>query len=107
MRQARSDTGAWRSKYHKRSGNQLLYAPSTQTATISTTVNSTTTTQWKTTTFDGFGRPIRVAIGHDVGVAVTNVDTQYGACGCSPLGKMTATSMPYALGATVFWTANP
>ena len=81
------------------------FAPNTQTATISTTVNSTTTTQWKTTTFDGFGRPIRVQTGHD-GVAVTNVDTQYGPCGCSPLGKMTKTSLPYAPGATVYWTTN-
>ena len=77
----------------------------TQSATISTTVNSTTTTLWKITTFDGFGRPIRVQTGHD-GVAIANVDTQYGACGCSPLGKMTETSMPYAPGATVYWTTN-
>ena len=80
------------------------YAES-QTASISTTVNNATTTQWKTTTFYGFGRPIRVQTGNN-GVAVANVDTQYGPCGCSPLGKMTKTSMPYAPGATVYWTTN-
>jgi YD repeat-containing protein len=79
--------------------------PNTQTATISTTTNGTTTTQWKTTTYDGFGRTVRVQTGNN-GTAVTNVDTQYGACGCSPLGKAIATSMPYAPGSTIYWTTN-
>ena len=81
------------------------YLPNTQTATISTTANGTATTQWKRNMFDGFGRTIRVETGHD-GVTVTVADTKYGPCGCSPLGKMTASSMPYAPGATVYWTAN-
>ncbi len=79
--------------------------PNTQTANISSTTTGTTTTlpQCRTTTFDGFGRPVRVTTGHD-GVAVSYTDTKYGPCGCSPLGKVTAVSMPYAPGATVYWT---
>ena len=63
------------------------YAPNTQTATINTTVNNNTTTQWRRTTFDGFGRTIKVETGHD-GTTYNTVDTVYGACGCSPLGKV-------------------
>jgi YD repeat-containing protein len=84
-------------------GYTYTYLPNMQTATISTTTNGTTTTQWKTPTFDGFGRPVRVQTGNN-STAVTNVDTQYGACGCSPLGKMTKTSLPYAAGGTPSWT---
>ncbi len=79
------------------------YAPNTQTATISTTVNNTTTTQWRRTTFDGFGRAIKVETGHD-GTTYNTVDTVYGACGCSPLGKVMRVSMPYAAGETEVWT---
>ena len=32
------------------------------------------------------------------------VDTRYGPCACSPLGKMSAVSEPYAPGATPVWT---
>lgn len=83
-------------------GNPNSYT--SQTATITTTVNNNpTNTQWKTTYFDGFGRPILVQTGYN-GNPITQVSTQYGACGCSPLGKMTATSMPYAPGGTPVWT---
>jgi RHS repeat-associated protein len=75
-----------------------------QTATISTTNNGTTTTQWKRTTLDGFGRVISVQTGHDSAPAVSEVDTQYAPCACSPLGKMTAVSMPYGQGQTPVWT---
>ena len=34
----------------------------------------------------------------------SQVDTQYGPCGCSPIGKMSAVSQPYAPGATPVWT---
>ena len=73
------------------------YAPgaSTQTATVNG--------RWKTTTLDGFGRTIRVQNGNGSTV-VSTVDTQYAPCACSPLGKMSAVSMPYAPGATPAWT---
>ena len=93
------------------------YAPNTQTATFTTTATcppatgcasgSTTMTtgvQWRRLTFDGFGRTIKVETGHDSNVLVNTVDTVYGACGCSPLGKVIKTSMPYGPGETEVWT---
>jgi RHS repeat-associated protein len=68
--------------------------PNTQTATI-----GTTTTQWKKTTLDGFGRTLSVQTGHDNSTSdVAEVDTQYAACACSPLGKLWRVSLPYAPG---------
>lgn len=103
--------------WHKTSINQRLrrcsqtlcsytFGPATQTATISTTVNNTTTTQWKRTTFDGFGRTIKVETGHD-GTTYNTMDTVYGACGCSPLGKVVKVSMPYAAGETAYVEGDP
>ena len=73
-----------------------------QTATLGTG----TTARWKRTTLDGFGRVTRVESGNG---ATTNppvslVDTQYAACACSPLGKVSQVSMPYAPGGTAVWT---
>ena len=64
------------------------------------------TARWKRTTLDGFGRVTRVESGNG---ATTNppvslVDTQYAACACSPLGKVSQVSMPYAPGGTAVWT---
>ena len=67
----------------------------TQTATIGT--------RWKKTTLDGFGRTIKVETGHD-STTVSQVDTQYAACACSPLGKLWRVSQPYAPGGTPVWT---
>jgi RHS repeat-associated protein len=66
-------------------------------------VTATTGTRIVTTTLDGLGRAVRVATGDSNGVQ-TQVDTTYGPCACSPLGKMTSVSRPYAPGATVYWT---
>lgn len=71
------------------------FNPATQTATIGT--------QWKKTIMDGFGRGTSVQTGHD-STTVSEVDTQYAACACSPLGKMSAVSLPYASGGTPVWT---
>jgi len=80
------------------------YYPSanTQTATINQPA-PLSGTRWKRTTLDGFGRTIRLETGHD-GVTVSTVDTQYAPCACSPLGKVSAVSQPYAPGATPVWT---
>jgi RHS repeat-associated protein len=59
--------------------------------------------QRRTTTYDGFGRTIKVQTGHD-STTVYTVDTVYGACGCSPLGKVVKVSMPYGPGETEVWT---
>jgi len=52
---------------------------------------------------DGFGRTARVEEGHD-SVTVSQVDTQYAPCACSPLGKMSQVSQPYAPGSGQSWT---
>ena len=72
----------------------------------STNVNLITTTtdsRIVKTTLDGLGRAIRVETGDSNGTQSV-VDTQYGSCACSPLGKVTQVSQPYAPGATVYWT---
>ena len=61
------------------------------------------TPRWKKTTLDGFGRVTRVETGHD-STTVSQVDTQYAACACSPLGKLWRVSQPYAPGGTPVWT---
>jgi hypothetical protein len=71
-----------------------------QTATLGTGTGA----RWKRTTLDGFGRVTRVETGHD-STTVSIVDTQYGPCGCTPIGKMTAVSQPYAPGGSPVWTS--
>ena len=68
------------------------------------------------TTLDGFGRPIKVETGSLVlagpigsGIItfsniVSQVDSVYAPCGCSPLGKLAQVSRPHAPGAAVYWT---
>ena len=71
------------------------------------TANQQTATlgsRWKRTTLDGFGRVTRVESGHD-STTVSQVDTQYAPCACSPLGKVSQVSMPYAPGGNILWTA--
>ena len=67
------------------------------------TVTATTGARAVTSTYDGFGRTVKVVVS-DGGVVKSTVDTQYGPCACSPLGKMTQVSQPYAPGDTVRWT---
>jgi RHS repeat-associated protein len=74
---------------------------STQTASLGS-CSGTLTGQWKQTTLDGFGRPTTVLTGHDT-TTMAETDTQYGACACSPLGKMVKQSLPYAYGGTPTW----
>ena len=70
--------------------------PNQQTAALVTE----TGTIWKRTTLDGFGRVTKVENGNGATTTtpVSQVDTQYAPCGCSPLGKMYRVSMPYAGG---------
>jgi RHS repeat-associated protein len=76
-------------------------APNTQTATM--TASDLTNAIWKRTTLDGFGRAILAESGYG-GNEVSVVWTQYAPCGCSPLGKMYRTSLPYAPGDPTLWT---
>ncbi|MGA2600978.1 MAG: hypothetical protein ABSH09_28775 [Bryobacteraceae bacterium] len=57
------------------------------------THKATTNSHWVTTTLDGFGRTIQTDTGDTVTRSTTQV--QFAACGCSPLGKMSAQSQPY------------
>jgi hypothetical protein len=47
-------------------------------------------------TTDCFGRTIRTEAGADANTILSIVDTQYCPCACSPLGKITKVSQPYA-----------
>jgi YD repeat-containing protein len=60
---------------------------------------------WTQTTLDGMGRAIKVQSGpgSTPGNAVTETDTVYGPCACSPTGKMTQVSQPFVPGATQYW----
>jgi RHS repeat-associated protein len=75
------------------------YSGNTQTGTFSDPGGQ----RWAVTTVDGFGRTIRVQTGHD-STTISTIDTQYAPCACSPLGKVSAVSEPYAPGATPVWT---
>ena len=77
------------------------YNPVTNTG--ANTQTATLDGRWQTTTLDGFGRTIQVQKGNGSTV-VSTVQTQYAPCACSPLGKMSAVSQPYAPNATVYWT---
>ncbi len=55
------------------------------------------------TWLDGFGRTIKVEMGDGTGTK-SITETQYAPCACSPLGKVSAVSQPYAPGGTVYWT---
>ncbi len=61
---------------------------------------------WTQTTVDGLGRAIKVQSGpgQTPGNAVTETDTFYGPCACSPTGKMKQVSQPFAPGSAVVWT---
>ncbi|MGC1453046.1 MAG: RHS repeat-associated core domain-containing protein, partial [Candidatus Sulfotelmatobacter sp.] len=67
------------------------------------TVNNGVANQWKETILDGFGRTTSVLTGNG-STTVSEADTQYAPCACSPLGKVSAVSMPYAPGGTPVWT---
>lgn len=65
---------------------------------------SSPSTQWTRTTYDGFGRVVKVETGYGSNNVVTTTDTQYAACGATPLGKTSAISQPYGPGETELWT---
>jgi len=78
--------------------------PVVQTATLYPDPNNpNNATRWKQTTLDGFGRVTKVVSGQG-GTTVSTVETQYAPCACTPLGKMSAVSAPYAPGQTAQWT---
>ena len=68
------------------------------------TVTATTNSHWTKQTLDGLGRTIRSESGDTTNGTTSVVDTQYVACGCSPLGKVGAVSRPHTPTGTVYWT---
>ncbi len=66
---------------------------------------ATTNGHWIRTSMDGFGRTIKTETGNST-TTVSTVDMVYLPCGCSPLGKMTKISQPYAPGGAQYWTTN-
>src|SRR5262249_42859272 len=76
-------------------------------ATLPMTITATTNSHWVQTTLDGFGRTTTVVRGYNDGSGahtVSTVNTVYGSCACSPLGKVAQVSQPYAPGGTQYWT---
>jgi RHS repeat-associated protein len=63
---------------------------------------ATTNGHWVQTVMDGFGRTIQTSTGSSATLSI--VDVQYAPCGCSPLGKLSQQSQPYAPGGSDAWT---
>jgi len=66
-----------------------------------------TGTQGMETVMDGFGRTIQTVTGYGtntISTVVSTTDVQYAPCGCSPLGKLSQQSQPYAPGGSDAWT---
>ena len=64
-------------------------------------------TQGSETVMDGFGRTIKTIAGYGtttITTVLSTVDAQYAPCGCSPLGKLSQQSQPYAPGGSDAWT---
>jgi RHS repeat-associated protein len=57
-------------------------------------VTATTNGRWTQTTMDGFGRTVLAEAGYG-GTTVSKVETQYGACACTPMGKVKKVSTPF------------
>ncbi|MBL0159888.1 MAG: hypothetical protein IPP47_22765 [Bryobacterales bacterium] len=66
-------------------------------------VRATVNGRWTRTSYDGLGRTVKVESGTGDTV-VSIVETVYGPCACTPLGKVQKVSRPYAPGGTVYWT---
>jgi RHS repeat-associated protein len=99
-----------------------VFSPSTGLLTSSVSVHGATTTytytfnptvvraltngHWTKAYKDGFGRDLAVESGFGDTAVVSHVDNVYGPCACSPLGKLVATSRPYAIAAGGAITAS-
>ena len=70
------------------------YSTTTGWTTTATTANTQGGSHYTTTTLDGLGRTASVQTGTTA--ALSEVDTIYAPCACSPLGKMSWQSQPYA-----------
>ncbi|HTR35829.1 MAG TPA: RHS repeat-associated core domain-containing protein [Bryobacteraceae bacterium] len=64
--------------------------------------SASTNTHTVTNFLDGFGHTFQTNTAG--GSALSVVQTVYGPCGCSPLGKVIQQSEPWTTGGTVYWT---
>jgi hypothetical protein len=65
---------------------------------------ATSGSRWTQSYVDGFGRVTKTETGHGQSTVVSVVDSVYGPCACSPLGKLVKQSLPHAPGGAVSWT---
>jgi RHS repeat-associated protein len=79
------------------------YSVGPNTSSNPTTKKITTNGRWTKTILDGLGRTLGVQTGNSSGT-ISQTDTVYGSCGCSPTGKMVQQSLPYAPGGTPAYT---
>ena len=79
------------------------YSSAPYTSSNQATVTATTNGRWTKTFLDGLGRTVMTQTGNGTTV-VSQTETVYDSCACSPTGKMTQQSLPHAPGATPVWT---
>jgi RHS repeat-associated protein len=80
-----------------------VYSTGPYTSSNPNTTTATTNSHWTKTILDGLGRTITAQTGTGT-TTLSQVDTVYGSCGCSPTGKMIQQSLPHAPGGTPAWT---
>ena len=81
------------------------FGATTSTAYTDSSSGSTCTmvdNRWTQTNLDGLGRPVLILTGHGsscgAGTILTQAETAYASCGCSPLGKLSQQWMPHSYG---------
>ena len=66
--------------------------------------------RWTQTNLDGLGRPILTLTGYGStcgqGTILTQAESTYGSCGCSPLGKLISQAVPHAYGTSATATTT-
>jgi hypothetical protein len=75
----------------------------TAPASVTATTQGSSASHWSKTLLDGFGRTASAQSGYG-STTLSEIDTLYWPCGCSPLGKMYQQSQPYKPGDTVSYT---
>jgi YD repeat-containing protein len=80
-------------------GAVVSYSYSLVAPQVTATVNG----RWTKSYLDGLGRAVKVETGNG-GTVISTVESVYGPCGCSPMGKVMQTSLPYAPGGTKYST---
>ena len=80
-------------------GTTTTYNDAASPPTIVSTING----RWTRQTLDGVGRAVLTETGYGT-TTVSQAETVYGPCGCSPLGKMIKQAVPHAPGAQPAYT---